>query len=83
MNSLYEVTNGWTGESHFCCYVWASSPYQAYGLGELSYQEKAAKDNYPPEFWKNLTVRLLFTLQARPFATEPSGSGWHARGEVE
>jgi hypothetical protein len=85
---LYEVINGWTGESYTRVYVWAADEAMAIDLARASYHAEAAAsqakalgsessgDAYPPAYWMDLRIRHLFSAADPPFATQPSNSGW-------
>ena len=65
---LFEITNGWTGESYIRVYVWAGSEHQAVSMANtrLGY---AYRDS-------DLQVTELFDASAGPFVTAPSDCGW-------
>lgn len=88
MNGLYEVTNGWMGESYVRVYVWAADEKQARELACVAYEREVRGGTpYRPETpeelerrvedrVKNLEVTLLFRADAEPFSTVPSSDGW-------
>jgi hypothetical protein len=68
--NLYEITNGYVGESYVRVYVWAKDDEQAYGLAE----ERFGKAGYPEE--APLSLKVLFSQDAQPFCTIPSDEGF-------
>ncbi len=73
--NLYEVENGWIGESYVRCYVWAPDEATALMLATAAYQSHwQGKDD--PAYAQNLRITRLFSADAAPFSTVPSGSGW-------
>ena len=85
---LYEVINGWAGESYTRVYVWAPNEESAVELARASYRSEAmaseaqalgaeaSVEAYPPSYWLDLRIRHLFSVTDPPFATQPSDSGW-------
>lgn len=73
--NLYEVTNGWTGESYVRCYVWAEDEAAALELAGQSFrQHRQAKEH--PSVYEDLQIEKLFSADDPPFATAVSDSGW-------
>lgn len=75
--ALYEVTNGYIGESYVRVYVWAISEAQALELAQQSF--KSAHPNNRSDYSEDLTAKLLFKSDSAPFATRPSDDGWRDR----
>lgn len=71
--SLYDATNGYTGESYVRVYVWASSETEARKLADAAFA--ASKTPGP-----TTGLRLLMRAGAAPFATTPDDAGWEAPG---
>jgi hypothetical protein len=65
MNTLWECTNGFIGESYVRCYVWA--PDEQTALSMLP---------GPKEILK---ARKLFSADAAPFRTQWSDEGWETK----
>lgn len=83
MMSLYEVTNGFCGQSYVRCYVWADGEAAALELslerfrGESSEKPDPRMDAKAVERWQeNLEVTLLFSADAQAFSTFPSDEGF-------
>lgn len=72
MMSLYEVQNGWMGESHVRVYVWAASEPEARSPALESFRKVRASDDYA----RAVNVRRLFGADDPPFATSPSDAGF-------
>ena len=71
MKCLYEITNGYTGESYVRCYAWTDSEARARELGIKVFGTRC-----------RLQVRLLFGSDADEFVTPSSDSGYdYATGE--
>lgn len=68
--NLYEITNGYLGESYVRVYVWAADEEQALSLAEHKYKA-AGYRAYAPKH-----VELLFSQEAEPFCTIPSDCGF-------
>jgi hypothetical protein len=68
---LFELTNGYTGESYVRCYAWAADEAHARILYELRHGAE------PRE------VRELFDWEMREFITDLSDSGWEGGPPVE
>lgn len=67
--NLYEITNGYWGESYRRCYAWAES--------EATALQKFAVEN--PDYRRDgLQVNLLFSEGVDAFCTRMSDSGWDA-----
>lgn len=77
--TLYEVTNGYIGESYVRVYVWAISEAQALELAQQSF--KSAHPNNRSDYSEDLTAKLLFKSDSAPFATRPSDDGWRDRDD--
>jgi hypothetical protein len=75
MFTLYEVTNGFTGNSYVRCYVWTDG-------GEVRArevaQERFAADGKrnPLNYYTKLSVEALFCAESPEFATLPDDDGW-------
>lgn len=65
---LYEVTNGWTGESYVRVYVWAPDDTAA---------AEMAREAFGPGKASSLCVMELFSADSPPFVTQPSDCGWN------
>lgn len=81
--NLYEVTNGYVGNSYVRAYAWAENEEQALELAREKFRaerdshEYNGKHTYKTNYWKNLTCRFLFSDDAEPFATTPDDNdGW-------
>lgn len=73
--NYYEVTNGYTGESYVRVYVWCADEETALRMAAESFRAHRATEvvrRRGDDYWTNLTVKLLFSSDAAPFATEPS-----------
>lgn len=64
--NLYEVTNGYIGDSYVRAVVIAETPERAKNLAEPSFKEEAhyevlgkKKCNYPESYWEDLHAHLL------------------------
>lgn len=72
--SLYEVTNGYTGESYVRVYVWCYSEADVIPMANKIFRERAGK--YGESYWSNLKVKFLFEGTDPGFVTEPSDEGF-------
>lgn len=83
--ALYEVTNGYIGESYTRCYAWADSELAARRMAGERFRADSdklgASHRYPSEYWETLTVRKLFDADAAPFSTLVSTEGWRIPDE--
>lgn len=76
---LFEITNGYIGESYVRCYAWAESTEQALALAREQFraEEEGRKYGVPrTEYWERLEIVELFDSSTAPFATRPSDDGW-------
>lgn len=71
LRTLYEVTDGWEGNSYRRCYVWAFGTGEAIELAEKSPGRNQGSDV------RNFKVRSLFTERSASFATKWDDNGWH------
>lgn len=71
---LFEVTNGFIGESYIRVYVWADSEEAALAFARQTYQDNAK--NYGEHYWSNLHCRKLFSQTDSSFCTLPDDAGW-------
>lgn len=83
---LYEVTNGWFGESYVRVYVWAENDNQAKNMARASF-ERAALSELPmldnrTSYFSDLTVKRLFGSLDTPFVTAPSDAGFNFEGAI-
>jgi len=80
MLSLYEFSNGYSGQAPVRCYVWAHDDDEALALAQQTFKEQARGNeysaSYPDKYWQDLTWMHLFDADAEPFATVPSDTGW-------
>lgn len=67
---LYEVTNGWIGESYVRVYAWADDEVTALAMARAAY----ARDR--PDSVERLIITHLFSATDNSFVTDPSDSGW-------
>ena len=78
---LYEVTNGYCGNSYIRCYVWAETETNAREAATLqykkAYQKALGKTN--EDAWPDLELEYLFDDQSEPFVTEISDDGWEIK----
>lgn len=75
--NLYEVTNGYIGESYVRVYAWAASEMQAEEMARAIFKADEEKKHNPrPHVWEQLHVELLFSGDADAFVTNPSDAGW-------
>lgn len=72
--SLYEVTNGYHGESYVRVYVWCASEHMALKLAKESFREAAG--NHGADYWTNLRAEFLFSADNESFASKPSNNGF-------
>ena len=68
--NLYEITNGYVGESYVRVYVWAEDEEQAFSLAEPKFDEKGYETSTP------LSIKFLFAQDEKPFSTIPSDDGF-------
>jgi hypothetical protein len=78
---LFEVTNGYLGESYVRVYVWAADEATALLLAKETYQARDSDSNFqytqkPATYWENLKCVRLFSAGDTPFCTLPDDSGW-------
>ena len=82
---LFEVTNGYIGESYVRVYVWAADEASARALAETSYrtedEQRLPYNRYGEKCWTDLKCQKLMSSDDMPFATVPSDSGWLANDE--
>jgi hypothetical protein len=76
VNCLWEVENGYMGESYMRCYAWAATEEEALRLAREQFQQAPQGRSDGEEYWSDLSARCLFPADAKPFVTKPSGSGW-------
>lgn len=83
--NLYEVTNGYNGNSYIRCYAWAKDENQALELARKSFKKEAEVEptlqfpslfRFSPPYWKRLRIRLLFSQENSPFVSEPCDGGF-------
>lgn len=75
--NLFEVTNGWFGESYTRVYVWCKTKGQAIEMASSAFKEYAMSrphNKYNELFWSKdrLEAEYLFSDDSLPFASEPS-----------
>jgi len=68
--NLYEITNGYTGESYVRVYAWASSEKRALELAKESFGIANRLKT------KDLEIKLLFSASYPEFCTRPSDDGF-------
>jgi hypothetical protein len=73
MLTLFEITNGWMGESYCRSYVWAEDEAAAFALFETM---------YPGDESNSMTIQPLFRADAAPFCTKLSDSGWEMPRDI-
>lgn len=73
---LYEVQNGWMGESIVRAYVWASNRDEAQELATEAFKVDAVKYHRTSAYYDKLYFRLLLETDHPSFCTKPSDSGW-------
>ena len=71
---LFEVTNGYTGESYVRVYVWAENEESALVLARQSNKENAG--TYSEKYWSTLRCTKLFSEHDSSFCTLPDDAGW-------
>ncbi len=71
---LFEVTNGYTGESYVRVYVWAENEETALALAQQTYQLHAGQ--HGEKYWSTLHSTKLFSQGDGPFCTLPDDAGW-------
>jgi hypothetical protein len=69
--TLYEVLNGYIGESYVRCYVWAETPDRALELANEQHRKK-----YKVDLPERCIVNSLFSSESAEFATEFDDAGW-------
>lgn len=76
--SLYEVTNGFTGNGYVRVYAWAENEAQALEMAAAKFKakEKGSWARYGEKYWTNLTAQHLFSADSAPFCTDESDEGW-------
>lgn len=79
--NLYEVTNWYMGCAHVRVYAWAPNMKDAFFLAEKKFRD--AGRHSEPEYYEDLSARLLFSQEAETFVTEVSDSGWETGRVVE
>lgn len=75
---LYEVRNGFTGESYVRVYVWAPDEQMAREMASEAFRKESDKRSspYSESYWTNLEVEELFSASRLRFVTKPSDAGW-------
>lgn len=67
--NLYEVLNGYMGESYVRVYIWTDTEESARDMALQAFSSKGYEAG-------TLHVEKLFSQDDKPFATLPSDSGW-------
>lgn len=73
---LYEVTNGWMGESYIRCYVWAENEILARELAIQAFQKRSEYASNPL-FAEISSIFRLFSESDPSFVTKVSDSGFN------
>lgn len=73
--TLYELTNGYIGESYVRVYAWAHSAEEAITLARPKFEARGKRERHD-DYAANLTATVLFSADDAPFATEASDEGW-------
>jgi len=73
---LYEVTNGWMGESYIRCYVWAENEILARELAIQAFQKRSEYASNPL-FAEISSIFRLFSASDPSFVTKVSDSGFN------
>lgn len=68
---LYEVTNGYQGESYVRCLVIAENVEQALELARPKF-EAAGRHRHDSDYWTELTAELFCDDTAKPWAGSAS-----------
>lgn len=68
--NLYEIANGWIGESYVRTYVWAHDEAEARILAAEAFESRQEGSS------EDMRVTFCFSSDAQPFASVPSDSGW-------
>lgn len=68
--NLYEVANGWMGESYVRVYVWCEDEETALRMALERYRSN------PREITDELYIKKLLSSDDLPFATIPNDGGW-------
>lgn len=74
--TLYEVTNGYLGQSYIRVYVWCEDETTAIDMARESFK---SDDGYDETYYNKLRCVKLFSGDSKPFSTLPSGDGWEVK----
>ena len=74
--TLYEVTNGYQGESSVRVYVWCADKRTALAMAEKFLRTERGHLDYPEAYYSDLYANRLLHDRSVPFATKASDSGW-------
>lgn len=74
MKSLFEATNGYTGQSYMRCYVWADSEEIALEMATSEFKLGVAA--YGDDVFRNVRITKLFSSDSDSFVTKPSDDGF-------
>lgn len=80
---LYEIKNGYIGESYVRCYAWAHDERHALKMALERFKDEADNDpggGYPEDYWTSLVARELFNDNDGPFVSAVSSSGFFFNG---
>lgn len=69
--NLYELGNGWTGQSYVRVYAWAPD--------EKTAREMAGKQECEGQPFVPIYCDKLFSREDSSFCTRPSGDGWSVK----
>jgi len=81
MMTLYEVTNGWMGESYVRAYAWADSKEHALSLAREAYRGDCLNAARHKSYALGLKAKPLMTPETPPFCTPVSDCGWETEDE--
>lgn len=73
---LFEITNGWMGQSYCRAYAWAPDCETALQLARVKFEAEARANGYNSAYWTELQAEELMDATALPFCTVPNGDGW-------
>ena len=69
---LFEITNGWMGNSYVRVYVIAEDESEAIRLATTPFKNDGKRQKHPKAYWENLEVKTLCEDTSKPWCGEAS-----------
>ena len=80
--NLYEIENGWCGESYERCYAWTNDEKEALKLAKMSFHKECHPDRREDGI-ANLKIRFLFEGKDKSLVSRWSDNGFDMFKERE